>query len=415
MAAANTNRASYDHVLLLDLMPLSGFPHVSAVSYKYSGIPEDMLQNLKVTKELRLEPRRLPIYVTPHLYHIVAKIDKDCDTEERRRAATAVNDFLNNDLRAGLSLDQAVERIVDHFPARVLRRQAYLPKNAVGEKKSYFAMTSRFRKRPAISSDEVDSDANKENPGTKKQRSAAPKSPPPPQITAPTKSASPPPTRTNVTINNSGLVPLFFETPNDDQCPEVPDATAADENTLQTTAAAGGDSPLVEPPPEVNNNQDPVANCSFNSASTHTPTPQTRKQGKLTNDKFNKLLERMDVIDKKEDRRYDLYAGSMKFLTDGMDEVKADLLHLKNAVKQLTAQQIQNRVQMLDSYKFPCSTEEEIDELEASEGRLQQLFERQVYRLIDLLHSLTQSVLAFYSPLSIDFPKLTSTTRTQRT
>ena len=387
--ARPTNPAEYDHVLLLDLQPLPGYPHVGCYTYAMSGLPTDILQDFKVTRSLRLEPRRLAIYEEPHCYHIVAKCEQGCNTDERTRAARVVNDFLAADLRLGYRLDQAVERVVDNFPPRVLHRQMYLPKSDVVNKRP-FALP-RSRKRPAISSDETDGQTKMPPPiKVKKIRPKRSKSPP-------TRDPSPPRSpdahqedpaheQPSVTLNNDGLIPVFYadHALNDDS-KEVVEATA---DVLQATnipieVTERRSSPATPTPRSSTPSADdekaaksPSANVLHKQSSSDSDPLITISRPTVSNDRLHKLLDRLDVMDKKEDRRYEFTAGTLKFLSDGLDDIKTEMKHMKDAVKQLTAQELHRRVQ--ESTCFPLEHKADVEAMAKSDAKLQQLFQRQV-------------------------------------
>ncbi len=149
-----TDRVTYDRILLLDLYPNADYPHVTCVSFANTGIPVEQLENLKMTKEARLQTRFLPIYPEPgHEYYVVAKVETECYRSEEARAASNVNNFIQEHLRAGIRIQDMVPHVVDNFRGRVQRLVPYVRKAERGE---YKLVVSSSRKRPAVSSSDMD-------------------------------------------------------------------------------------------------------------------------------------------------------------------------------------------------------------------------------------------------------------------
>ncbi len=144
------NRVAYDRVLLLDLYPGPNYPHVTVVSFHKTGIPVALLESAKLTRELRMAARDLPIYPDPgHEYYIVAKMEVKCDRTEEARAVRAVNEFVQELLRAGRDLHDLQEEIVDNFKGRVQHLIPYVRKDERDEQRTF---KSSSRRREAISS-----------------------------------------------------------------------------------------------------------------------------------------------------------------------------------------------------------------------------------------------------------------------
>ncbi len=139
-----SDRVLYDRVLLLDLYPGPNYPHVTVVSFGKTGIPVEQLQSTKLTRELRLAARDLPIYPDPgHEYYIVAKMEAKCDRTEEARAARSVNDYIRDHLRAGRSLQTVQEFIVDNFKGRVQHQIPYVKKEDRAEQRTSKSMSRR--------------------------------------------------------------------------------------------------------------------------------------------------------------------------------------------------------------------------------------------------------------------------------
>ncbi len=152
MAGDAADRVTYDRVLLMDTNPGPNYPYVTVVSFNKVGIPVRLLENMKLTRELRLQPRQLPIYPDPgHVYYILAKFESAVDRTEELRAVSAVNEFVTEFLRAGTHLKDIPRQVVDNFKSRVQRLVPYVRLSERGEHRK---ITSRYRKRlPASSSD----------------------------------------------------------------------------------------------------------------------------------------------------------------------------------------------------------------------------------------------------------------------
>ncbi len=147
------DRVTYDRVLLMDLYPGPDYPYVTVVSFKKTGIPVDQLETTKLTRELRLAARDLPIYADPgHEHYLVAKLESKCDRTEEARAARSVNDFIHDTLRAGSNLQDIPAQVVDNFKGRVQHLVPYVRKSERGEQRT-FKSTSR-RPQQISSSDQ---------------------------------------------------------------------------------------------------------------------------------------------------------------------------------------------------------------------------------------------------------------------
>ncbi len=156
--AGNTDRVTYNRMLLLDLYPGPDYPHVTVVSFEKTGIPVTLLRNLKLTRELRLQPRNLPIYADPgHEHYLVAKVESDVNRTEELRAAQAVNEFIRDRLKKGVSIQEMQRHIVDNFRSRVQKLVPFVSKENQGDQKRN---TSRFRQRVPVSSSDFDLSAN---------------------------------------------------------------------------------------------------------------------------------------------------------------------------------------------------------------------------------------------------------------
>ncbi len=152
------DRVRYDRVLLMDINPGPNYPHVTAVSFEKTGIPVRLLESIKMTREIRLQPRDLPIYPDPgHEYYLIAKLERDVTRAEELRAVGAVNSFIAEFQKAGISLKDVVRQIVDNFKGRVQRLVPYVRKSERGDHRP---VKSSFRKRPAVSSSDLEVSAS---------------------------------------------------------------------------------------------------------------------------------------------------------------------------------------------------------------------------------------------------------------
>ncbi len=145
----------YTHLLLLDLDRRPNYPYVQCVSIENSGIRSVHKGRLKLSRNFRLRAIDLPTYgAERHMYHIVAKCHKDCSTNDRNRACTALNDFVTNALKTHMTIDGVMASIVEIFPSRVLQNKDFQNHNAPLTK--YGSSSARFKGLAAISSSETD-------------------------------------------------------------------------------------------------------------------------------------------------------------------------------------------------------------------------------------------------------------------
>ncbi len=157
MSLADHDRVTYDRLLLLDLYPGPNHPHVSAVSFRNSGIAPQLLENMKLTRELRLQGRDLPIYQDPgHEYYIVAKVETSCTRSEEGRAVANVNEYVYEILRSRVKLHDVQTYVVDNFKSRVQHMVPYVRKDDRGEQR---VVKSSTRRRPKVSSSEPENAA----------------------------------------------------------------------------------------------------------------------------------------------------------------------------------------------------------------------------------------------------------------
>ncbi len=169
---------TYDGVILIDLDPEPNFPAAYCESMATSGIRDTYLYEdgrLKLTPKTRTTAIKLPIYEDRHSYYCVAKVDSLCNTEERRRAVRALNDFLDLAKKAGRTLKETVREIVQLYPARVLKGFNFEKQN---EPSTRLGSSSRFRK--VVSCTDTDGNNSQleqtpdiEMPSRKKSKTAA--------------------------------------------------------------------------------------------------------------------------------------------------------------------------------------------------------------------------------------------------
>ncbi len=147
---------TYDAVILIDPEPEPNFPPAYCESFFNSGIMNtDLFQEgrLKLTPKTRSTLIELPIYEDCHKYYCVAKVDSLCNTDDKRRAVRALNDYLELAKKAGRKLKDAVKEIVDLYPARVLKGFNFEKQN---EPLTRLGSTNRFQKN--FSCTETDGD-----------------------------------------------------------------------------------------------------------------------------------------------------------------------------------------------------------------------------------------------------------------
>ncbi len=147
--------ADYTHLLVLDLERRPNFPHVQCVSIANSGILTVHKGRLKLSRNFRLRALHLPIYgEETHMYNVIAKCHKNCNSNDRNRATAALNDFVTTGLRTRMTLDAVMASVVEMFPCRVLNNKDFTNHNAPLTK--YGASSARFKPLSAISSSETD-------------------------------------------------------------------------------------------------------------------------------------------------------------------------------------------------------------------------------------------------------------------
>ncbi len=375
-----------DYILLLDLSPEPGFPHVYPESIQRASLPADVGTEFKLTKELRLRVITLPIYSDKHHYHIIAKIEAGSNSFERQRAARAVNEFLDDKLKAGFRLDEAIERIVDAFPPRVLNRLQYLPKVDTMPA----LPCRRTRNRPIISSDDIDPIIPKPPPPSKKRpardvdvtpKAKASKA----DVTlgpadSPDRPATPEPAQVHM---SSGLTPIFY-TRTDDLDPAADigpiETSPLNSDPMATVGAASNAQPEVDAnlPTDAN----PPSGLGERTASQKiqpkdnsggtSPLPTIRRN--LPDAKFQKIMEKLDAVQTKEDTRYDFTAATIKHMSKTIDRLRDVLGDVKNSIQILTAATVQRQV--LDTALFPCETEADVESVANDKNKLEALIAR---------------------------------------
>ena len=140
----------YDSVLIVDLSPCPNYPHTSYETLQKCGLDEG---KVKLSRNFRLRPLRLPIYEEEHLYHVIAKIDKRCTTSDKDRAKTAVNNHITNGKKARLTMDAIILSVVEAFPSRVVKGLDFSANN---EPMSKYGTSKRAKVNTQFSSSETE-------------------------------------------------------------------------------------------------------------------------------------------------------------------------------------------------------------------------------------------------------------------
>ncbi len=146
----SSTSTEYDCVLIVDLDPQPNYPHASVEAMKDCGLDPN---KLKLSRNFRLRAMRLPIYEDEHLYHVVAKIDKRCSTNDKNNARRSVNEHIANAKRAKLTMDAIMQSVVEAFPSRVVKGLNY---DANNEPQSKYGTSNRLRVNTKFSSSDTD-------------------------------------------------------------------------------------------------------------------------------------------------------------------------------------------------------------------------------------------------------------------
>ncbi len=344
--AENTKHATYDYLIALDLMPEAGYPNVSCVPV--TCLPHEYNGEIKLTQAVRASPIHLEIYEDPHSYHVIAKCESSCDNTERMRAVRVLNAFIEEDLRAGYRLDTTVTRIIEEFPPRVLKRLQYGGKGEVVRK---LLPSSRTRNRPQISSDDFDKD---KDPPVKagRKRTKAQTAPRPAKKKVEAAAAGTPddrhlqiPHERIVTMDNS-LTPVFYErgsliVQNLDDVPPTGEIVINVEHSTP---------PAPAPPTETairtqsTNTQDLPKTASRQEAPPPPPPAKSSSDSfhdalstRSSSDQVQRIMDKIDNRNDRDDRRNQLIASSLKYLTDSVETLSRETNQLKDAVKTLSA------------------------------------------------------------------------------
>ncbi len=401
--AANIPRVTYDRVMLLDLNPRPDYPHVVCVSYANSGIPLTELENARFTREFRLSARDLPIYDEDgHVYFLLAKVESDCDARDQHRATQALNDFVTERKKAGLRLDKVPEAVVDGFKSRVQRRIPYVHHDDRAEHPAP-RQTGR-RKRPVVSSSDPEglptppplaarnlglagSITRRGRGGTasaKRGRRAggsdntvppsavmAPPPPPPPAKKQKAHAAlttlfDPDHTNVevNVPVNNSdmtnsqGIVLATVDTP------VVFDSSVyASFTTPQPTANSA--SATMPPPPRASPTaMHPPAPFRTSSSS---PSPAgyeaervQKSQSPNETNAISKILERLDALDRRIEKRHTRFVESLQYLISAADTTAKDVGEIRQSIHKVAKPLIDEELAKIAS--FPLATSDDVEE-----------------------------------------------------
>ncbi len=381
-----SNKAQYDFVLLCDLAPEPGFPHVYPESIERASLPADIPKDFKLTKDLRLTVIRLPIYADCHYYHIIAKIEMGSTCNERNRAARAVNDFLSNQLKAGCRLDEAVEQVIEAFPPRVLKRQMYVPK---GEYQPPSYTSQRSRQRPMVSSDDFEPILPRPPPPCRKRTKAVRDPAVAEKSVKLDKADYPPQSCSTETASSTAkvqmtktLTPLFIEDPDPEPDPALPtiDEAHANPNPLLHSVSLPvdpQDMPVTQDSPPVPSPPPPSANAGLtkptaSSSDTALATPVARQY--IGDGKYQKLMERIDTLQSKEDLRYDFTAATIKHMSRTLDNLQELATDIKAAIKVLSAATVEQKA--VDISIFPLHTTDEVDALAIDRSKQRALIAR---------------------------------------
>ncbi len=425
------SRVTYDRVLLVDLNPNPGYPHCSCVSYANSGMPVSELESARFTKEFRLTARDLPIYDSPgHVYFVVAKMESDVDAREELRAYTAINNFVTEKRKAGVRLDKLPDLIVDGFKSRVQHRIPYVHADDRHEHPAP-RQTGR-RKRPVVSS----SDQEGPNPKTlgltgrlsaliadktTKKRAATKQS-------SGVASQQEQSYTLSVTVNNdpnavgegivlaTGDTPVVFSSSASQQLGKtLGDQYAAAKDTASQADASRQQKESAASSKETPNPDAASASPQFDFAVPDSPVPSARSRSMgsrpppsdsvadagmersksaptttgLEGNAASKLLERLDAMDRKIDKRHARFLESFQYLISTVDCTSRDVADLKESIQRLSQPLISDELDKIAA--FPLSTPEQVTEYLEQDPKLTHLIHRYTYLLLHVHFSLSRA------------------------
>ncbi len=335
------DRVTYDRVLLLDLYPNPDYPHVTVVSFKNVGIPVNQLEGMKMTREVRLQPRQLPIYDDDtHLFYIIAKLESDVDRTEEGRATSAVNDFIKEHLRAGIRLVDIPAQVVSNFRGRVQRRVYYLRKSEQGQR--HTVAPSKSRRRPIVSSSDPESLLNVQ----KKQKM---------DLRCVRKE------KNSVTMPPPQTPPSAPRTPREDPPPTVHDHQEVDDD-LQAIHEPDTQPLAIYSPPMV----EPLQNHSSGDTTKSKPCssiptlPSGHSSGPC--DKcLGSVLERCNSLNAKIDRTHKKLAQGLRVNVNLLDKVQQDVAEIRRAITALTGTTVATNNQALENV-FPLKVVAAVDQ-----------------------------------------------------
>ncbi len=376
-------RVTYDRVLMLDPNPLPNFNHVSCVSFTNSGLTAHELSS-KFTREFRLEARQLPIYDTPRVYYVVAKVESNVDYVQELRATTAVNDFIAELKKGGRRPDVIAEYVVDFFKSRVQNRIPYVRKD---ERDEHPPPQTTRRKRPMVSSDPDDRTplrqlhlpanghplsqpvipavapkkkakkavvTNKKSVGvraakgnTKKKQQSAPITTPPPPITT---------SQVPATSQVQAPPPQIALSPNTER-PFVHLPTAHDDR--QAIVLATSENPIILDPHIANalTSSSPLVGIGANKEFvTQNQTPQGRKKADRTD--IDKVIDHIAAFDRKVERRHARFSDSLKFLIKKSEAMEKDINEVKQRLQAFGGQLISAGI--ASEAKFPFESPDDL-------------------------------------------------------
>ncbi len=352
------DRVTYDRVLLLDLYPNSDYPHVTVVSFANTGIPVAQLESMKMTRDVRLQPRDLPIYGDDtHEYYIIAKIESDCDRREEGRASYAVNEFVHEHLRLGIRIQDLPVYIVDNFRGRVQRRVTYVRKSEVDA--VHTVAPSSFRKRPMVSSSDpeglqpVNHKQNLDLRSIVKKPKVDPKAANKASPTMATASSPmpPPPTAATPQARTTATPPLgFHDLQADALDPQLVDDPGAVEHNTQP----------VEPQTPTGHSL-PRHSSSSLSGKSQPNSQRSSKDGHGPCDNcLRPVLERCESLNVKIDRTHKKLSGGLRVNVNLLEKLANDVADIKRAITALTGTTVANQSTILET-TFPLLTKADID------------------------------------------------------
>ena len=384
---------TYSHLVLLDLDPPPNLPHVYCETVERSGVLDVLKGRLKMTPAMRLRPLVLPIYETPHTYHILAKVDSDCSLTDRNRATSLIHEYVISGVRAGRTLDAIVRSVVQMFPSRVIKGRNYECNN---DPQNRLGTSARFKLKTFSSSDtDTGHPSVFKSPLIVKPNTPAAKKAPAPPSPAPPSPAPPnpaPPSAKAHTTNSpeaSELLNHQVEVPLANPIGDIPDLgdllAAGDNVQVEFADELPPNAAILPTQPDIAGQQ-PHTPVTL-AKSKHTPKAKGRSLSDFDQRDIDQLSSKIDYLQKHMGEKMGRLHGAINYLSARVD----DMVSVQKEIKELlnSASQKSVAAELAAKPQWPLRDEGCLERYIEQDPEGTHLLERLVFPLLTRLASPT--------------------------